>query len=70
MIGQGDYFQAEVNYTEGASGYVFSPQISAFNWYNRHGDNAGYGILSDAVYGGTLASGNTTRVEPDHGAGA
>ena len=55
MIGHGDYFSAEVNYAEGASGYVFSPQISAFNWYGRHGDTAGYGILSDAVYGGNVA---------------
>ena len=62
MTGQGDYFSAEVNYAEGALGYVFSPQISAFNWYGRHGENAGYGILSDAVYGGTLDQANTTSL--------
>ena len=63
MIGQGDYFSAEVNYAQGASGYVFSPQIAAFNWYGRHGDNAGYGMLSDAVYGGAVDAGNTTSLQ-------
>ena len=62
MTGQGDYFSAEVNYAEGALGYVFSPQISDFNWYGRHGQNAGYGILSDAVFGGTLDQANTTSL--------
>ena len=62
MTGQGDYFSAEVNYAEGALGYVFSPQISDYNWYSRHGQNAGYGILSDAVYGGTLNQNNTTSL--------
>ena len=69
MTGQGDYFSAEVNYTQGALGYVFSPQISDFNWYGRHGQNAGYGILSDAVYGGTMDQGNTTSSAADHGLG-
>ncbi len=63
MIGQGDYFSVQVDYTEGALGYVFSPQISDFNWYGRHGQNAGYGVLSDAVFGGTLAQNNSTSLQ-------
>jgi Porin subfamily len=62
MIGRGDYFMAQVGYTEGATGYVFSPQISAFNWYKREGDTAAYGIMSDAVYGGTIAGGTASSL--------
>jgi Porin subfamily len=60
MIGHGDNFEAAIQYAEGATGYVFSPQISDFNWYARSGTTAGYGILSDAVYGGTVLGGNNT----------
>ena len=61
MIGAGDYFQAQINYAEGASRYVFSTPNS--NWTKVDGANAAFGILSDGVYGGTLAGGNTTGVE-------
>ncbi len=52
MIGQGDYFQAQVNYTEGALKYIF--QAQNFNYGRTDGVGAGWGVLSDAVYGGTL----------------
>ena len=52
--GVGDYFQAQVNYTEGALRYIF--QNSGFNWYQQHGGSAALGILSDGVYGGSGAS--------------
>ncbi len=53
MIGQGDYFQAQVNYTEGALRYVF--QTAQPSWsINDTGASAGFGFVSDAVYGGTL----------------
>lgn len=52
MIGQGDYFQAQVNYTQGALRYVF--QTPNTNWGKVQGQNEGYGILTDAVFGGTL----------------
>ena len=61
MIGAGDYFQAQINYAEGASRYVFSTPNS--NWTKVDGANAAFGILSDGIYGGTLAGGNTTGVE-------
>ena len=53
FIGQGDYFQAQVNYTQGALRYVFqTPQPS---WsINDTGNSAGFGIMSDAVYNGTI----------------
>jgi hypothetical protein len=60
MIGHGDYFQAQFNYSQGALGYIFSPQIQMTNYYMRHGDTAGYGILSDAVFGGAIGTGNAT----------
>jgi hypothetical protein len=52
MIGAGDYFQAQVNYTQGASRYSFFTPDS--NWGFNQGASETYGVLSDAVYGGTL----------------
>ena len=50
MIGQGDYFQAQVNYTQGALRYVFQTPNS--NWGKVQGRDEGFGVLSDAIYGG------------------
>ena len=50
MIGQGDYVQAQVNYTQGALRYVF--QTPNTNWAKVQGREEGFGILSDAVFGG------------------
>ena len=58
MIGQGDYLQAQVNYSEGASRYVFFTPNS--NWGKVDQGNLAYGVLSDCVYGGTIAAANTT----------
>jgi hypothetical protein len=48
MIGPGDYLQAQVNYAQGASGYVAAGNVSygAFE-----GQGWGYGLTSDAVFG-------------------
>ncbi len=52
MIGQGDFFQTQVHYTEGALRYAF--QTSQPSWsINDTGATARYGFMSDAVYGGT-----------------
>jgi len=48
-IGTGDYFQAQVNYTQGALRYLF--QAGDTNPYIEHGGSAAYGVLSDAVFG-------------------
>jgi len=49
MFAQGDYFQAQVNYTEGALRYVFFTPNT--NWGKANSGNQAFGILSDAVYG-------------------
>ena len=61
MIGAGDYFQAQINYTEGATRYMFATPNT--NWTYANGANSGFGIISDGVFGGTVAGGNTTGVE-------
>ena len=52
MIGQGDYLQVQFNYTEGASLHLPDPELEL-------GQDSrverGFGVLSDAVVGGTLA---------------
>jgi hypothetical protein len=54
MIGKGDYLQTQVNYAQGASRYViFTP---SFNYGYVEGQNEAFGVLSDAVYGGTGAT--------------
>jgi hypothetical protein len=50
MIGQGDYLQAQVNYTEGALKYIF--QTPTTNWFKQNGAQFGIGELPDGVYGG------------------
>ena len=52
MIGQGDYFQSQVNYTEGALRYIFQTPNSS--WAFNDGGTAGWGPLADAVYGGSI----------------
>jgi hypothetical protein len=61
MLGQGDYFQMQVNYSQGALRYIF--QTPNTNWGINDGFSAGWGVVSDAVYGGTLATANATDLE-------
>jgi hypothetical protein len=61
FISQGDYIQAQVNYTQGALRYIFQTPNS--NWGKVDGANEGFGVLSDAVYGGSLAAGNASDLE-------
>ena len=60
MIGQGDFFQAQVNYTEGALRYIFQTPNS--NWGKIDGAGIAYGVLSDAVYGGSISGGDATTL--------
>jgi hypothetical protein len=60
MIGQGDYFQAQVNYTQGALRYIFSAVQGS--WFYREGDSAGVGTVVDGVFGGALGT-TATDVE-------
>ena len=50
MITQGDWFQAQVNVTQGALGYAFFSEKS--NWGMTNGAQEAFGVLSDCVYGG------------------
>ena len=61
MIGQGDYFQAQVNATEGALRYIFFTPNS--NWGKVDNGNLAYGVLSDCVYGGTIGTATTTSCQ-------
>jgi porin-like protein len=58
MIGQGDYFQAQVNYTQGALRYIFQTPNS--NWGKDDGYQSGFGVLSDAVYTGVVGGTGTS----------
>jgi Porin subfamily len=54
MIGKGDYFQIEADYTQGASRYT---NMTAVSWdYSKYTDGShfGFGKQTDAVYGGAL----------------
>jgi hypothetical protein len=56
MIGPGDYFQAQVNYTEGAVRYTaFTPGGSNQTQFEG-GDLMGMGVMSDGVYCGASAT--------------
>jgi Porin subfamily len=52
MFGQGDYFQAEVNYTQGVLGYVVAGPKVLYAAYGP-GGSYGFGIPLDAVYSST-----------------
>ena len=60
FIAQGDYLQAQVNYTEGALKYIFQTPTS--NWFKQDGALFGFGVLTDGIYAGTVAAGTTTGV--------
>ena len=64
-IGPGDYFSAQVNYTQGALGYLVDGATTgtlvppgAGGYYSQYnggvGGNYGWGIITDAVYGNSL----------------
>ena len=61
MVAQGDYFQSEVNYTQGALRYLNQPIQG--NYEAEQSNNAAYGIMSDCVYGsaaGVASTGSAT----------
>ena len=67
FITQGDWFQAQVNVTQGALRYLFNTPNT--NYGMAQGTNAGfgnegYGVLTDCVYGGTVAGGNYANELP------
>ena len=62
MIGAGDYFQAQVNYTKGASRYSNMTAVS-FDHSKYDGSTFGWGFETDAVYGGGIAAGTASSLE-------
>ena len=56
FITQGDWFQTQVNVTQGALRYLFNTPNTNYgmaNGTNAGFGNEGYGVLSDCVYGGS-----------------
>ncbi len=56
MIGKGDYLQAQVNYTEGALGYLYAGRGDALYAATRSGGTYGFGVVSDAVVTGAVGA--------------
>jgi hypothetical protein len=59
FVSPGDYFVAEVNYTQGATKYLWNSSSNAGE-AALQGGSYGFGVGSDCVTGGTLASGTAT----------
>ena len=54
MIAKGDYFQAEADYTQGASRYA-NHTAGVFNYIEYHGTQLAEGWNTDAVFGAPIA---------------
>lgn len=68
MIGPGDYFQAQVNYTQGAVRYAATTPFTAGSPGIFGGGNTlGMGLISDGVYCGTAAGNAATATCPTAG---
>ncbi len=52
MIAQGDYFQSQVNYSQGAMRYISNSNGDP-NLGNENGNGVALGVMSDCVYGST-----------------
>jgi hypothetical protein len=59
MIAQGDYFDGEFNYTQGAASYAWNGAHGGNQSYVS-GNTIGYAVGSDCVYGGSPGTGNNT----------
>src|SRR5262249_275355 len=55
--GQGDYFQLQGIYNQGALRYIFF-NPSNNNWWIQNGFNSAYGVVADGVYGGAGFNGS------------
>jgi hypothetical protein len=60
-LGAGDTFAAQVNYAQGAIGYVTN---SKGGWQHYgSGNSIGFGTVTDAVFGGSLFAGTASDIE-------
>lgn len=55
QIAEGDYFQSQLNFTEGALRYLSF--FNEGNWAKVSGATEGYGVMSDCIYGGGMVPG-------------
>jgi hypothetical protein len=63
MVAQGDYFQSQVNYTQGAVRYVdFAGNAPTLG--NISGNSLAYGLISDCVYGAGAAAAGVAPTSP------
>ncbi|HEX3991074.1 MAG TPA: porin, partial [Acetobacteraceae bacterium] len=60
-IAAGDYFQGQVNASQGALRYLFFTPNT--NWGMVNGNREAFGVLSDCVYGGSVAGGSASGCE-------
>ena len=58
-VAPGDFFVTQVNYTQGATKYLWNPPSNVGESVAM-GATEGFGVGADCVYGGTLAAGNAT----------
>jgi hypothetical protein len=58
FVSQGDWFQSQVNVTEGALRYLSF--FNEGNYAKVDGSTEGYGVMSDCILGGTIAAGTAT----------
>jgi Porin subfamily len=58
MITQGDFIEGEVNYTEGATRYLYSGENTDMD--NVQGGSQGYGVATDCVFGGAAGTTGTS----------
>jgi hypothetical protein len=56
MFGQGDYFQAQANYTQGALRYIFFSPNNNYGKVDGAGGKEAFGVMSDCVYGGLVGA--------------
>jgi hypothetical protein len=59
VVAQGDYFQGEINYTQGALRYLGQNATANFGALNNSSNQQGFGLLSDCVYGANAGVGGT-----------
>jgi len=69
MVAQGDYFQAQGQYTQGGLRYLMQA-INGPNFGIERGGKFGYGVVSDCVYGSSITFvGNVPGLSPANGTG-
>jgi hypothetical protein len=59
FVATGDFFVTQVNYTQGATKYLWNPPSNVGESVTV-GATEGFGVGSDCVFGGTIAAGNAT----------